>query len=74
MLGPPDGYHPDTSTTDGTSTSRLDMARVANLSVEMFGKDSRYYGKVGVVLAACGKQQAGDVAERTGQLPLVEPR
>jgi LCP family protein required for cell wall assembly len=55
VLGPPYSYHPDTSTTDGTWTSRLDMARVANLSVEMFGKDSRYYGQPGVVPAACGK-------------------
>jgi hypothetical protein len=31
------------------------MARVAKLSVGMFGKDSRYYGQSGVVPAACGK-------------------
>ncbi|MGA3030006.1 MAG: LCP family protein [Candidatus Limnocylindrales bacterium] len=55
VLGPPYSYHPDTSTTGGTWTSRLDMARVANLSVEMFGKDSRYYGQPGVVPAPCGK-------------------
>lgn len=48
-------YHPDTSSTGGTWTSRLDMARVANLSVEMFGQDSRYYGQPGVVPAACGQ-------------------
>lgn len=55
VLGPPYSYHPDTSTTAGTWTSRLDMALVANLSVEMFGSDSRYYGQPGVVPAACGK-------------------
>ena len=55
VLGPPYSYHPDTSSTGGTWTSRLDMARVANLSVEMFGPDSSYYGQAGVVPAACGK-------------------
>ena len=55
VLGPPYSYHPDTSSTGGTWTSRLDMARVANLSVEMFGQDSSYYGQPGVVAAACGK-------------------
>jgi LCP family protein required for cell wall assembly len=54
-LGPPYSYHPDSSTTGGTWTSLLDMARVANLSVEMFGQDSRHYGQLGVVPAACGK-------------------
>jgi hypothetical protein len=55
VLGPPYSVHPATSTTGGTWTSRLDMARVANLSVEMFGQDSSYYGQVGVTPAACGK-------------------
>ncbi|MFI5258530.1 MAG: LCP family protein [Candidatus Limnocylindrales bacterium] len=55
VLGPPYSYHPDSSTTGGTWTSRLDMALVANLSVEMFSQDSRYYGQPGVVPAACGK-------------------
>ena len=55
VLGPPYSYHPDTASTGGTWTSRLDMARVANLSVEMFGQDSSYYGQPGVVAAACGK-------------------
>lgn len=55
VLGPPYSVHPDTSTTGGTWTSRLDMGRVANLSVEMFGQDSRYYGQPGVVPAPCGK-------------------
>ena len=55
VLGPPYSYHPDTAVTGGTWTSRLNMARVANLSVEMFGQDSRYYGQPGVVPAPCGK-------------------
>jgi LCP family protein required for cell wall assembly len=55
VLGPPYSYHPPTSTTGGAWTSRLDLALVANLSVEFFGSDSRYYGLPGVVPAACGK-------------------
>jgi polyisoprenyl-teichoic acid--peptidoglycan teichoic acid transferase len=55
VLGPPYSSHPDTATTGGTWTSRLDLARVANLSVEMFGEDSRYYGQPGVASAVCGK-------------------
>ena len=55
VLGPPYSYHPDTSSTGGTWTSRLDMARVANLSVELFGQESSYYGQSGVTPAACGK-------------------
>jgi len=55
VLGPPYSYHPDTAVTGGTWTSRLNMARVANLSVELFGQDSRYYGQPGVVPAPCGK-------------------
>jgi LCP family protein required for cell wall assembly len=55
VLGPPYSYHPDTSTTGGTWISRLDMARVANLSVAYFGPDSSYYGLPGVVPADCGK-------------------
>jgi len=53
VLGPPYSYHPDTSTTGGTWTSRLDMALVANLSVALFGSESSYYGLPGVVPAAC---------------------
>jgi LCP family protein required for cell wall assembly len=53
VLGPPYSYHPDTSTTGGTWTSRLDMALVANLSVGLFGSESAYYGLPGVVPAAC---------------------
>jgi LCP family protein required for cell wall assembly len=55
VLGPPYSSHPDTVTTGGTWTSRLDLDRVANLSVEMFGEDSRYYGQPGVAAAVCGK-------------------
>jgi LCP family protein required for cell wall assembly len=55
VLGPPYSYHPDTSTTGGTWTSRLDMALVANLSVAMFGSESAYYGLPGVVPAPCGQ-------------------
>jgi LCP family protein required for cell wall assembly len=53
VLGPPYSYHPDTSTTGGTWTSRLDMALVANLSVGLFGSESSYYGLPGVVPSAC---------------------
>jgi hypothetical protein len=55
VLGPPYSYHPDTSVTGGTWTSRLDLARVANLSVAFFGADSSYYGLPGVVAAGCGQ-------------------
>lgn len=52
VLGPPYSYHPDSSTTRGVWTSRLDMTRVAALSVYMYGHDSAYYGKAKP--AACG--------------------
>jgi polyisoprenyl-teichoic acid--peptidoglycan teichoic acid transferase len=55
VLGPPYSFHPDTSTTGGTWTSRLDLARVANLSVYLFGHESTYYGQAGVVPAPCGQ-------------------
>jgi hypothetical protein len=54
ILGPPYAVHPDMSLSGGTWTTNLDMARVANLSVEMFGEDSRFYGQSGVKAAACG--------------------
>jgi LCP family protein required for cell wall assembly len=44
VLGPPYNYHPDSSTTGGSWTSRLLLDQVANLSVALFGSDSRYYG------------------------------
>jgi len=53
VLGEPYSYHPPTSSTGGYWTSRLDMDRVARLSVELFGRDSRYYGRYGVEPAAC---------------------
>jgi polyisoprenyl-teichoic acid--peptidoglycan teichoic acid transferase len=52
VLQPPYSYHPDSSTTNGW-TSRLDIARVATLSVAWFGADSRYYGIPGVVARPC---------------------
>jgi LCP family protein required for cell wall assembly len=54
VLGPPYSYHPPTSTTGGSWVSRLDTARVANLSVWLFGAESTYYGREGVVPAPCG--------------------
>ena len=55
VLGPPYNVHPDMSLSGGTWTTVLDMGRVANLSVELFGEDSRFYGQPGVAPAACGK-------------------
>jgi LCP family protein required for cell wall assembly len=43
VLGPPYNYHPDSSTTGGSWTSRLYMDKIATLSVRLFGTDSRYY-------------------------------
>jgi hypothetical protein len=56
MLGPPYSYHPDPSTTDGRWVSRLDMPLVMNLSVAMFGQDSRYYGVPGISAVACNEE------------------
>ncbi len=53
VLGPPYSYHPDSSTTGGTWTSRLDIDRVAGLSVYLFGSESLYYNRPGVVPAPC---------------------
>jgi LCP family protein required for cell wall assembly len=53
VLGPPYNFHPDTSTTKGTWTSRLKMNMVANLSVRLFGKDSRFYGMEGITPQPC---------------------
>jgi LCP family protein required for cell wall assembly len=53
VLGPPYNYSPSLSTTGGTYTSRLKLDRVANLSVYLFGADSRYYGQAGVSPAGC---------------------
>ncbi len=54
VLGPPYSVHPDMSLSGGTWTSRLDLDLVANLSVELFGQESRYHGQPGVAPAACG--------------------
>lgn len=42
VLGPPYSYHPDSSATGGSWTSRLYMDKIAALSVALFGGDSRY--------------------------------
>jgi LCP family protein required for cell wall assembly len=42
VLGPPYSIHPPTNTTGGIYTLRLDIDKVAALSVELFGSDSRY--------------------------------
>jgi polyisoprenyl-teichoic acid--peptidoglycan teichoic acid transferase len=55
VLGSPYSVHPDMSLSGGTWTTVLDMGRVANLSVQLFGEDSRFYGQPGVTPAACGK-------------------
>jgi hypothetical protein len=53
VLGPPYNYHPDSTLTGGSWTSRLKLDQVANLSVYLFGPESRYYGQPGVVAAPC---------------------
>jgi LCP family protein required for cell wall assembly len=42
VLGPPYSWHPPTSQTGGSWELRLDFDRVAALSVDLFGNDSRY--------------------------------
>ena len=42
VLGPPYSFHPPSSQTGGSWTLKLKMDRVAKLSVELFGADSRY--------------------------------
>ena len=54
VLGPPYSWHPDNSTTRGTWTSRLDLTKMAELSVQLFGSDSAYYGQPGITPKACG--------------------
>jgi LCP family protein required for cell wall assembly len=44
VLGPPYAFHPPTNTTGGTYILKLDLEKVAALSVELFGTDSRYFG------------------------------
>ncbi len=53
VLGPPYSYHPDSSTTGGSWTSRLDIDRVAGLSVYLFGRESLYFNRDGVVPEPC---------------------
>jgi LCP family protein required for cell wall assembly len=53
VLGPPYNYHPDSKLTGGSWTSRLKLDRVANLSVQLFGTDSTYYGRPGVTPVPC---------------------
>jgi LCP family protein required for cell wall assembly len=43
VLGPPYAIHPPTSTTGGVYILKLDLAKLAQLSVTLFGSDSRYY-------------------------------
>jgi LCP family protein required for cell wall assembly len=42
VLGPPYAKHPPTSSTGGIYTLALDMDRLAKLSIDLFGDDSRY--------------------------------
>ena len=42
ILGPPYAVHPPTNTTGGVYILKLDMGRMAKLSVDLFGNDSRY--------------------------------
>jgi LCP family protein required for cell wall assembly len=49
VLGPPYATHPPTNTTGGIYILKLDLARVAEMSVKLFGDESRY--------AAAGKSQ-----------------
>jgi LCP family protein required for cell wall assembly len=44
VLGPPYAIHPPNSSTGGIYTLNLLMDRMAKLSVELFGSDSRYAG------------------------------
>jgi LCP family protein required for cell wall assembly len=43
VLGPPYASHPPTNTTGGVYELRLDMAKLAAISIEFFGTDSAYY-------------------------------
>jgi LCP family protein required for cell wall assembly len=42
VLGPPYAIHPPTNTTGGVYTLQMDMNRMAKLSINLFGSDSRY--------------------------------
>lgn len=45
VLGPPYAVHPPSGTTGGTYTLKLDMARLAKVSIKIFGDHSRYAPK-----------------------------
>lgn len=53
VLGPPYNYHPPSDQTGGIWTSRLDLDKVATLSVYYFGADSAYYGEPGIQPVPC---------------------
>jgi LCP family protein required for cell wall assembly len=53
VLGPPYNYHPPSSETRGSWTSRLKPAMVASLSIYLFGTDSRFYGMQGITPRKC---------------------
>lgn len=42
VLGPPYAIHPPSASTGGIYELRLDMDRIATLSIDLFGDDSRY--------------------------------
>ena len=42
VLGPPYALHPPTNTTGGIYTLKIDFDRLARLSIELFGANSRY--------------------------------
>jgi len=48
VLGPPYAVHPPTDTTGGIYILSLDFDRVAKLSVDLFGSDSRYAQQTGL--------------------------
>jgi LCP family protein required for cell wall assembly len=47
VLGPPYAFHPPSNTTGGIYTLVFDMKKLAALSVELFGNDSRYANVAG---------------------------
>jgi|GEM_PF-3012692 len=47
VLGPPYEVHPPTNSTGGQYILQLQFDRIAALSVQLFGSDSRYYGPGG---------------------------
>jgi anionic cell wall polymer biosynthesis LytR-Cps2A-Psr (LCP) family protein len=42
VLGPPYALHPPSETTGGIYTLKLDMAKMAKLSIKLFGSESAY--------------------------------